>query len=101
MTDIPVPVSNAGLSSLLPSGESREENDQVRKGTKPLGCFQCYGNILEPEERRMKHYARHAHLLRHFRNTHLDERHCQLCNVSVDDEMGLRRHAHEKHGVKT
>jgi hypothetical protein len=49
----------------------------------------------------MKHYSRHKHLLRHFRDTHLDDRHCKYCNILVEHEDGLRRHAHEKHRLKT
>lgn len=79
----------------------RKAKAHIEMATKPLGCFQCYGNIGESDERRLKHYSRHKHLLRHFRATHLDERHCNFCNETVEHEMALRRHAHDKHGLKT
>lgn len=86
----------------VPSEESPPEAEtSFRPTVKPLGCFQCYGNIDEPNERLKKHYSRHAHLLRHFRDTHLDDRLCNYCNREFEHEMGMRRHAHEIHGLKT
>ncbi|KAJ5871100.1 uncharacterized protein N7529_003453 [Penicillium soppii] len=94
------PTSDQTLS--LPSEEDmREAEIHIRTAIKPLGCFQCHGNSDEPDERRMKHYSRHNHLLRHFRATHLDDRHCNYCNNAIEHEMELRRHAHDKHRLKT
>jgi hypothetical protein len=70
----------------------REAGTSTERTSKPLQCFQCDG---------MKHYSRHKHLLRHFRDTHLNDRHCNHCNEAVEHEMGLLRHVHDKHGLKT
>lgn len=101
-TSVPAPSYATNQSLSAPSEEAlRKAETHIQKAIKPLGCFQCYGNIGESDERRMKHYSRHKHLLRHFRATHLDDRHCNYCNKPVEHEMGLRRHAHEKHRLKT
>jgi hypothetical protein len=93
--------TQAPSPSLLREDALRKADVHVRTAAKPLGCFQCYGNIEESDVRRMKHYTRHKHLLRHFRDFHLDDRRCNYCNKPVEDEKGLRRHAHEKHRLKT
>lgn len=101
-TSIRTPVSTTDQSLSSPSEEAlRKAETHIQKAIKPLGCFQCYGNMDESDERRMRHYSRHKHLLRHFRDTHLDDRRCNYCNKPVEHEMGLRRHAHEKHRLKT
>lgn len=98
----PIPASTQTSVLSLPREDAlRKAEEHVQTATKPLGCFQCFGNLEEPDDRRMKHYSRHKHLLRHFRDTHLDDLHCKYCNVSVEHEDGLRRHAHEKHRLKT
>lgn len=76
------------------SAEERilEAETSTRADTKPLVCFQCYG---------MKHYSRHKHLLRHLRNTHLNDRYCNQCNKAVEYKMSLRRHLQDSHGLKT
>jgi hypothetical protein len=78
--------------SLPPQEEPREPRIRTPKAIKPLGCFQCHG---------MKHYSRHKHLLRHFRATHLNDRHCNHCNEDFEHEMGLRRHVYDKHSLET
>lgn len=99
---VQAPDSTTDQSGLSPSEEAlREAGAHIQRAIKPLGCFQCYGNLVESDERRMKHYSRHKHLLRHFRAAHLDDRCCNFCNEPVEHEMGLRRHAHEKHRLKT
>jgi hypothetical protein len=77
-----------------PSPEERTSSAEaiMREDTKPFECFQCYG---------MRHYSRHKHLLRHFRNSHLTDRQCNQCNEAVEHEMGLRRHMQDNHGLKT
>lgn len=102
VNSVPAQVSTTNQSPSLPSEEAlRKAGTHIRTAIKPLGCFQCYGNTVEPDERRMKHYSRHKHVLRHFRATHLDDRYCNYCNKPVEHEMGLRRHAHKKHRLKT
>ncbi|KAJ5557542.1 hypothetical protein N7494_001457 [Penicillium frequentans] len=93
-------------STLTPSPSLQREDAlrvpeaHVQTAVKPLGCFQCFGNREESDERRMKHYSRHKHLLRHFRYTHLDDRHCNFCNKLTGDEMAWRRHTHENHRLR-
>ncbi|KAJ5950701.1 uncharacterized protein N7479_009114 [Penicillium vulpinum] len=94
MNDFPAHPSTAAQSPLSPSQEAlRNAGNHIPKDEndgKPLGCFQC-----------LKVYSRHKHVLRHFRATHLEDRHCDYCNEPVEDEMVLRRHAQENHGLKT
>ncbi|KAJ5098530.1 hypothetical protein N7532_005531 [Penicillium argentinense] len=98
----PTPASTQIPMSYLPREAAlRRAEEHIQAAAKPLGCFQCFGNLEESEDRRMKQYSRHKHLLRHFRTTHLDDRHCKYCKMSVEHEDGLRRHAHEKHRLKT
>lgn len=102
MNDLPAHPSTAEQSPFSPSKEAlREAENHIRNAEKPLGCFQCYGNGSEADERRLKHWSRHKHVLRHFRATHLEDRHCNYCDMPVEHEMGWRRHAHEKHKLKT
>jgi hypothetical protein len=49
----------------------------------------------------MKHYSRQKHRLRHFRNSHFNDRQCNQCNEAVEHEMNLRRHMQNNHGLKT
>ncbi|KAJ5737405.1 uncharacterized protein N7483_002530 [Penicillium malachiteum] len=110
----PIPVKNtatdspATLASAQAVSPSLQREDalqraeaHVQTALKPLGCFQCFGNREESDQRRLKHYSRHKHLLRHFRDTHIDDRHCNFCNELVDDEMIWRRHTHHNHRLKT
>ncbi|KAJ6070739.1 hypothetical protein N7467_012058 [Penicillium canescens] len=98
----PTPASTQTTVPSLPREDAlRKAEAHVQAAAKPLGCFQCFGNLEESDDRRMKHYSRHKHLLRHFRDTHLDDRHCKYCDILVEQEDGLRRHAHEKHRLKT
>jgi hypothetical protein len=89
------------MSRLLREYALRRAEEHIQAAAKPLGCFQCFRNLEESEDRRMKQYSRHKYLLRHFRTIYLDDRHCEYCKMSVEHEDGLRRHAHEKHRLKT
>ncbi|KAJ6003876.1 zinc finger protein [Penicillium herquei] len=55
-----------------------------------LACFQC-----------PKAYADYNGVRRHFRDSHLMDRRCNFCDLSVLHEMHLRRHAGEDHGLRT
>ncbi|KAI9046104.1 uncharacterized protein KD926_003942 [Aspergillus affinis] len=70
----------------------RKADDDIRKADKPRVCFQCYGNPAGLDNQRIQQYSRHKGLLRHFRTVHLDDRHCNYCNESLDHEMQWRRH---------
>ncbi|KAE8130760.1 hypothetical protein BDV38DRAFT_291355 [Aspergillus pseudotamarii] len=90
-------------SPLLTPSHSRHEialqeaGEDIRTAAKPRACFQCYGNPAGFNNRRLKQYSRHKGLLRHFRAVHLDDRHCNYCNESVDNDMCWRRHTVDKH----
>ncbi|KAI2834294.1 hypothetical protein CBS11350_10827 [Aspergillus niger] len=75
----------------------QEAGEDIRTAAKPRACFQCYGNPAGFSNRRLMQYSRHKGLLRHFRAVHLDDRHCNYCNESVDNEMYWRRHTVDKH----
>lgn len=92
MNDAPADISTADQSPSSPSGEAlREVETHIQAAKKPLGCFQCYRNIDESNERRMKHYSHHKHLLRHFRDIHLDDRHCNYCNKTARRNKVFKR----------
>ncbi|KAJ6096881.1 hypothetical protein N7486_007627 [Penicillium sp. IBT 16267x] len=55
-----------------------------------FGCFQC-----------PKAYSDYHGVRRHFRDSHLMDRRCNFCDLSVLHEMHLRRHASEAHGLRT
>lgn len=75
----------------------QEAGEDIRTAAKPRACFQCYGNPAGRDHRRLMQYSRHKGLLRHFRAVHLDDRHCNYCNESVDNEMHWRRHTVDEH----
>ncbi|KAL4810583.1 hypothetical protein BDV18DRAFT_127695 [Aspergillus unguis] len=92
-------------AQILPFAPSRspheialqEAGEDIRIAGKPRACFQCYGNPAGIDNRRLKQYSRHKGLLRHFRDVHLDDRHCNYCNESLDNEMYWRRHTVDTH----
>lgn len=57
---------------------------------KPRACFQCF-----------KPYSDYNGVKRHFKSSHLKDRKCNFCDVSVQHEMHLRRHAQEIHRLRT
>ena len=75
----------------------QEAGKDIQSAVKPRACFQCYGNPTGFDNRRLKQYSRHKGLLRHFRAEHLDDRHCNYCNESLDSEMYWRRHTVDNH----
>ncbi|KAL4879841.1 hypothetical protein BJY04DRAFT_228777 [Aspergillus karnatakaensis] len=75
----------------------QEAGKDIRTAAKPRACFQCYGNPVGFDNRRLQQYSRHRGLLRHFRAVHLDDRYCNYCNESVDNEMYWRKHTVDKH----
>ncbi|KAJ6138770.1 zinc finger protein [Penicillium samsonianum] len=52
-------------------------------------CFQC-----------PKTYSDYNGVKRHFRTSHLTDRKCNFCDLSVLHEMHLRRHASDAHGLR-
>lgn len=73
----------------------------IRKAKKPRRCFQCYGNTLLPVHRRTQKYSAYKSTLRHFRDEHLEDRRCHMCNEDLLHEMHLRRHAENVHRLAT
>lgn len=61
-----------------------------RLGQLSTGMLPMLRNSSEAYERRLKHWSRHKHVLRHFRATHLEDRHCNYCDEPVDNVT--RRH---------
>lgn len=55
-----------------------------------FACFQC-----------PKTYSDYNGVKRHFRTSHLTDRKCNFCDLSVLHEMHLRRHASDAHGLRT
>ncbi|OQE69071.1 hypothetical protein PENNAL_c0141G07359 [Penicillium nalgiovense] len=55
-----------------------------------FACFQC-----------PKTYSDYNGVKRHFRTSHLTDRKCNFCDLSVLHEMHLRRHAECVHGLRT
>ncbi|KAE8404947.1 hypothetical protein BDV37DRAFT_100525 [Aspergillus pseudonomiae] len=57
---------------------------------KPSACFQC-----------LKEYSDVYGLKRHFKTLHLQDRQCNFCDLSLQHEMHLRRHAQDVHRLRT
>jgi hypothetical protein len=57
---------------------------------KPRACFQC-----------LKKYSDYNGVKRHFKTSHLKDRKCNYCDVTILHEMHLRRHAGEIHQLQT
>ncbi|KAJ5819391.1 hypothetical protein N7474_004982 [Penicillium riverlandense] len=73
----------------------------IRKAKKPRRCFQCYGNTLLPTHRRTQKYSEYKSTVRHFREKHLKDRRCHMCDEDLLHEMHLRRHAEDVHRLST
>ncbi|KAE8148498.1 hypothetical protein BDV25DRAFT_168391 [Aspergillus avenaceus] len=65
-------------------------NESINPLQRPLMCFQC-----------KKQYSDHNGVKRHFRISHLKDRRCNSCDLSLEHEMHLRRHAQEIHRLCT
>jgi hypothetical protein len=57
---------------------------------KPSACFQC-----------LKEYSDVYGVKRHFKTSHLQDRKCNFCDLSLQHEMHLRLHAEEVHRLRT
>ncbi|KAH2891750.1 hypothetical protein KXV75_003550 [Aspergillus fumigatus] len=57
---------------------------------KPSACFQC-----------LKEYSDVYGVKRHFKSSHLQDRKCNFCDLSLQHEMHLRLHAEEVHRLCT
>ncbi|CAG8146657.1 unnamed protein product [Penicillium nalgiovense] len=73
----------------------------IKKAKKPRRCFQCYGDTELPIHRRTQKYSEYKSTLRHFREKHLQDRRCHMCDEDLLHEMHLRRHAEEVHRLST
>ncbi|OQD84172.1 hypothetical protein PENSOL_c132G06235 [Penicillium solitum] len=73
----------------------------IKKAKKPRRCFQCYGDTELPIHRRTQKYSEYKSTLRHFREKHLHDRRCHMCDEDLLHEMHLRRHAEEVHRLST
>jgi predicted DNA-binding protein (UPF0278 family) len=73
----------------------------IKKAKKPRRCFQCHGNTQLPIHRRTQKYSEYKSTLRHFREKHLRDRRCHMCDKDLLHEMHLRRHAEEVHRLST
>ncbi|KAJ6020334.1 hypothetical protein N7499_003607 [Penicillium canescens] len=73
----------------------------IKKAKKPRRCFQCYGDTHLPIHRRTQKYSEYKSTLRHFREKHLQDRRCYMCDEDLLHEMHLRRHAEEIHRLST
>ncbi|KAJ5901458.1 hypothetical protein N7495_001986 [Penicillium taxi] len=78
-----------------------EAEEHIRTAKTPQRCFQCYGNTLLPIHRRTQEWSAYKSTLRHFRERHLKDRHCNMCNEDLLHEMHLRRHAQDVHRLCT
>ncbi|KAJ6163934.1 hypothetical protein N7470_002606 [Penicillium chermesinum] len=66
------------------------DRKHILNAEQTFACFQC-----------PKAYADYNGVRRHFRDSHLMDRRCNFCDLSVLHEMHLRRHASEAHGLRT
>jgi hypothetical protein len=77
-----------------PTVSAWEENvSAVKKkvaADKPSACFQC-----------LKEYSDVYGVKRHFKTSHLQDRKCNSCDLLLQHEMHLRRHAQEVHRLRT
>ncbi|KAE8387097.1 C2H2 finger domain protein [Aspergillus alliaceus] len=77
-----------------PTVSAWEENvGAVKKkvaADKPSACFQC-----------LKEYSDVYGVKRHFKASHLQDRKCNSCDLLLQHEMHLRRHAQEVHRLRT
>ncbi|KAG0157513.1 hypothetical protein PDIDSM_4698 [Penicillium digitatum] len=64
--------------------------EQIPNAEQTFACFQC-----------PKTYSDYNGVKRHFRTSHLTDRTCNFCDLSVLHEMHLRRHAGDVHGLRT
>jgi len=80
-TDI---LSTTSWENELTSGRTIPNVEQT------FACFQC-----------PKAYSDYNGVKRHFRASHLMDRTCKFCHLSVLHEMHLRRHAEQVHGLRT
>ncbi|KAJ6008513.1 hypothetical protein N7540_012489 [Penicillium herquei] len=72
------------------SWENGSTEKHIPNAEETFTCFQC-----------PKRYADYNGVKRHFRKSHLTDRKCNFCNLSVLHEMHLRRHAQGVHGLRT
>lgn len=64
--------------------------ENIPNAGQTFACFQC-----------SKTYSDYNGVKRHFRTSHLTDRICKFCDLSVLHEMHLRRHAEDVHGLRT
>ncbi|GLA79019.1 hypothetical protein AtubIFM55763_001432 [Aspergillus tubingensis] len=94
---VQAPVPSLSTSPSPHEATLRAAAEDIRIADTPRTCFQCYGDQAESDNRRVKQYAHHKGLIRHFRNEHSIDRHCNYCNEPVSHDMHWRRHVEGKH----
>ena len=91
---VPSPKARKRTSGNQPTASWKKEHDTTRElilsAKKPLSCFQCF-----------KKYSDYNGVKRHFKTSHLMDRKCNFCDLSVLHEMRLRRHAQDVHRLQT
>lgn len=91
---VPSPKARKRASENQPTASWKKEHDTTREhilsAEKPLSCFQCF-----------KKYSDYNRVKRHFKASHLMDRKCNFCDLSVLHEMHLRRHAQDVHRLQT
>ncbi|KAF2676861.1 hypothetical protein K458DRAFT_379389 [Lentithecium fluviatile CBS 122367] len=94
------------LAQPNPDNEALEDAKvSVYKDERPTICFLCLGNDKLPTQSRTYSFHTSGDLSKHFKRKHLqhikegDQLRCNLCRVDLEDEMHLRRHAHDVHGT--
>ncbi|KAH8431665.1 DUF3435 domain-containing protein [Aspergillus melleus] len=91
---VPSPLAQKIKTDAPPTASSEKERTSDRKNIpnaeQTFACFQC-----------PKAYSDYNGVKRHFKSSHLMDRKCNFCDLSVLHEMHLRRHAGDVHGLRT
>ncbi|CAG8337405.1 unnamed protein product, partial [Penicillium salamii] len=99
---LPEPAKKSCSSPELPQQDILvKAKNYIKKAKRPRRCFQCYGDTELPICRRTQKYSEYKSTLRHFREKHLQDRRCHMCDEDLLHEMHLRRHAEEVHRLST
>ncbi|EED14738.1 conserved hypothetical protein [Talaromyces stipitatus ATCC 10500] len=85
---------------IIRAGERDRKKPNVEK---PIVCFQCFGNRLLPEHKRVKKWSRPDATVRHFQDKHLADRQCNFCDDGEIflHQMHLQNHAAAVHRLVT
>jgi hypothetical protein len=88
---------------LNPEGPLEEAKEHILNAGEPKRCFQCFGNRLLPEHKRVQAWSRPDATVRHFRDKHLQDRQCNFCDdgETFFHQMHFQRHAEAVHRLVT